>query len=149
MKKAILIASLIFSSISMAETALQCVVPTQGTDQIVQLTLDLSEENSIDFIMITVDDFNKENQPTQSVFYTQMDKGSTRAQLSQGYLNMLVMTETTSQENGVIHNSGFFAVSVDQPTGLFSGFLAANNNVYPIECKPNIAQPSRSRKSIR
>jgi hypothetical protein len=64
-----------------------------------------------------------------------LDKGTVAGQLKQGYLQMLALTEKSAQtEDGVIKNTGFFGVSADNKAAGFSGFMAANGNIYPLSC---------------
>ena len=121
-----------FASVAMADTTiLSCSVPSEAATPAVTLNVDLAADQSIDFLTIYVNEAS-----SNSIFFSQMDKGAVAEQLKQGYLNMLVLTEQTGQVDGVITNSGFFAVFKEDAT-TYSGFLAANGNVYPLACKGN------------
>ncbi|MDG0817050.1 hypothetical protein [Bdellovibrio svalbardensis] len=127
MKKLIL-ASLLIGSSAFADTTLfNCVVPSQSNS--VKATLVMADDQSADFITV-----NLVEKKGTTQFYTQGDKGTLTAQIEQGFLQFMAMTEQTGQTaEGVIVNTGFLALSKDD-TGAFSGFLTAKGNIYPLSC---------------
>lgn len=124
----LLVAALMMTQLSNAETTiLKCVVPSQT--QAVQMEITLGDDQSVDFVTLNI---LQKSQTT--TFFNQMEKGQLKEQMSQGFVNFLAMTEETAQVDGVIVKSGFLGLSQDQ-TGKFSGFLAAQGNVYPLLCE--------------
>lgn len=126
MKMLIAAALMLGSSSAMAAQIMKCTVPSETNA--VTLQIDLMDDQSVDFVLVTLTEKAKSSQ-----FFSQMDKGEVANQLKQGYIQLLAMTDHTSQVDGVIVNTGFLAVSQDQ-SGAFGGFLAANSNIYPLEC---------------
>lgn len=126
MKKMIVAVLVLLGSSAMADTTvLSCVVPESSS---VSLTVDLADDQSVDFVMVSLNE-----KSSQSVFFSQMDKGSVAAQIQSGYLNLLALTDKSSQEDGVIKNTGFLGLGKDANNS-FSGFLAAHGNIYPLSC---------------
>lgn len=126
MKKMIVAALVLLGSSAMADTTvLSCVVPESSS---VSLNVDLADDQSVDFVMVSLSEKN-----SQSVFFSQMDKGAVAAQLQSGFLNLLALTDKSAQEDGVIKNTGFLGLG-KEADGSFSGFLAANGNIYPLSC---------------
>lgn len=126
MKKFIFAALVLMGSSAMADTTiLNCVIPESRS---VSLKIDLADDQSVDFVMISLIEGS-----SQSVFFSQMDKGSVAGQLQNGFLNLLALTEKSSQEDGVIKNTGFLGLG-KEADGSFGGFLAANGNIYPLTC---------------
>lgn len=126
--KSLILASLLIGSSAFADTTLfNCVVPSQTNA--VKLTVSLGDDQSNDFVTVSLVEKTGTTQ-----FFTQSDKGSIQASINQGFLQFLAMTEKTGQTaDGVITNTGFFALNADQK-GAFSGFLTANGNIYPLSC---------------
>lgn len=126
--KKLLMASLIVlgSSSAMANTLLSCVVPSETN--VVTMNIELMEDQSSDFVVVTL-----VNRSATSQFFSQMDKGAVADQMKNGYLQLLALTEQTSQVDGVITNTGFLGLGLEQD-GSFGGFLAANGNIYPLTC---------------
>lgn len=108
---------------------LSCSVPTQSGTAQVTADVTLGADLSQDFVTVEIKD-----QGHDLLFFTQMEKGQLNQSLKEGGLNFMLLTETTSQEGGVIRNAGFFAVSQDQ-SGDFGGFISAAGNIYPISCQ--------------
>jgi hypothetical protein len=128
MKKLFALSVLFLAQAAMADTTVfTCVVPSNTNA--VTLNVTLGVDSSIDFVTINLNEASG-----ASVFYSQMDKGALDQQIAQGYANMLVLTDTTQQTDGVITDSGFLAVS-KEADGSFTGFLAAKGNVYPLTCQ--------------
>ncbi len=128
MKKIIIAAALLVAQSAMADkTVLDCVVPSAKNN--VKLNMTLADDASADFIIFTLTEATGE-----STLYAQLEKGDLDKQMSQGFANMLVLTDNTAQKDGVILNSGFFAVG-KEADGSYGGFLSAKGNVYPISCK--------------
>ncbi|WP_374077440.1 hypothetical protein [Bdellovibrio bacteriovorus] len=126
MKKLIVAALVLMGSSAMADTTvLKCVVPESTS---VTLNVDLADDQSVDFVVVSLNE--KSN---QSVFFSQMDKGTVAAQIQNGFLNLLALTDKSSQEDGVIKNTGFLGLG-KEADGSFGGFLAANGNIYPLSC---------------
>ncbi len=126
MKKMIVAALVLMGTSAMADTTvLSCVVPQSSS---VTLNVDLADDESVDFVMV-----NLSEKSSQSVFFSQMDKGTVAAQIKGGFLNLLALTDKTAQEDGVIKNTGFLGLG-KEADGSFGGFLAANGNIYPLTC---------------
>lgn len=125
MKKMIMAALVLFGSSAMAETVLDCVVPESKS---VSLIVDLADDQSVDFVTVSLNE--KSN---QSIFFSQMDKGTVVDQIKNGYFNLLALTDKSGQEDGVIVNTGFMGLSKESANS-FGGFLAANGNIYPLSC---------------
>lgn len=127
MNKVILAALILVGSSSMANTSvLKCAVPES---QAVSLEIELADDQSVDFVMVHLNE-----QAGETVFFSQMDKGSVDTQLRSGFINLLALTEKSTQEDGVIKNTGFLGLAKDA-NGTFGGFLAAKGNIYPLSCK--------------
>lgn len=127
MKKLIVAALVLLGSSAMAETVLNCVVPDSKS---VSLVVDLADDQSVDFVTVFLNENN-----TQSVFFSQMDKGTVAGQLKNGFFNLLALTDKSAQVDGVIVNTGFMGVSKES-SDTFGGFLAAKGNIYPLSCSP-------------
>lgn len=128
MKKMILAAMILMGSSAMAAntTILKCTIPESQT---VRLEIELADDQSVDFVTVHL-----KEQSDETVFFSQMDKGSVATQLKNGFINLLALTEKSAQEDGVIKNTGFLGLAKDA-NGTFGGFLAALGNVYPLSCK--------------
>ncbi|WII70647.1 hypothetical protein QJS83_09270 [Bdellovibrio sp. 22V] len=127
MKKLVMAALILMGSSAMADTTvLKCAVPEST---FVSLNIDLADDQSVDFVMVNLNEKSK-----QSVFFSQMEKGTVAAQIGAGYLQLLALTDKSAQEDGVIKNTGFLALG-KEADGTFGGFLAANGNIYPLSCK--------------
>ena len=126
MKKMIAAALILMGSSAMADTTvLKCVVPGSTS---VTLNVDLADDQSVDFVIVSLSE-----KKSQSTFFSQMDKGTVAAQLQNGFLNLLALTDKSAQEDGVIKNTGFLGLGQEND-GSFGGFLAANGNIYPLSC---------------
>ena len=126
MKMFLIAALTLLSTAALADTTLAtCKV---SGSKFVSLDISLADDQNVDFLLVNLND-----KTTQTVFYSQMDKGSVADQLKGGYLNILALTEQTGQVDGVITNSGFLAIGLE-PDGTYSGFLAALGNIYPLTC---------------
>jgi len=126
MKSIIIAALVLMGSSAMADTTvLKCAVPESTS---VSLNIDLADDQSVDFVMVHLTEKNK-----QSVFFSQLDKGTVDGQIQAGFLNILALTDKSAQEDGVIKNTGFLGLG-KEADGSFSGFLAANGNIYPLSC---------------
>lgn len=128
MKSIIVAALVLMGSSAMADTTvLSCsIVDSQN----VTLNVVLADDQSVDFVMVNL--VHAKNGQVQ--FFSQMDKGSVAAQLQQGYLNLLALTDKSASDDGVIVNTGFLGLGAEAD-GTFGGFLAANGNIYPLTCK--------------
>ncbi|QLY25899.1 hypothetical protein [Bdellovibrio sp. KM01] len=129
MKKLIAAALILAGSTAFADsTVLKCSAPSKGKAATINVTL--GDDTSVDFLTMEVSE-----KTGSSTFFAQLDKGTVANQLKQGYLQMLALTEKSAQtEDGVIRNTGFFGVSSDNKGASFSGFMAANGNIYPVSC---------------
>ncbi|MFM6928950.1 MAG: hypothetical protein ACKOX6_10835 [Bdellovibrio sp.] len=129
MKKLIVAALVLAGSSAFADsTVLKCAMSAKAAKP-ATINVTLGEDATADFVTMTVTEKTGTAQ-----FFSQLDKGTVANQLGQGYLQMLALTEKTSQtEDGVIKNTGFFGVS-KEADGSFSGFMAANSNIYIITC---------------
>ena len=126
MKSIIIAALVLMGSSAMADTTvLKCAVPESTS---VSLNIDLADDQSVDFVMVHLTEKNN-----QSVFFSQLDKGTVDGQIQAGFLNILALTDKSAQEDGVIKNTGFLGLG-KEADGSFSGFLAANGNIYPLSC---------------
>lgn len=127
MKSMVFALSLILGSSAMAaNTSLfKCVVPSDS--KAVTLNIDIGDDTSADFVTVTLNE-----KSGVSTFFSQNDKGSVNTQIQGGNFNMLALTEKSAQVDGVIQSSGFLALAANN--GAYSGFLAANGNVYPLQC---------------
>ncbi|AFY00193.1 hypothetical protein [Bdellovibrio bacteriovorus] len=127
MKKLVMAAMILMGSSAMADSRIMtCVVPSETNA--VTLAVDLADDQSADFVMVNLNERTK-----SAVFFSQMDKGTIAQQLQNGFLNLLALTEKSSQVDGVITNTGFLGLSLESD-GTFGGFLAANGNIYPLSC---------------
>lgn len=128
MKAIFVLAAMMFAQSAMADTTLfKCVVPS--AKNAVTLEVVKGDDLSADFVTVTI----SKGGASLGEFYSQGDKDSVAGQIAAGYLNLLVLTDATAQPDGVITNSGFLALGQD-PAGTFSGFLAAQSNIYPLSC---------------
>lgn len=126
MKNLIVAALLLIGSSAMAETTvLKCKVPDSTS---VSLNVELADDQSVDFIIVSLIEKNG-----SSAFFSQMDKGTVSEQLKNGFLNLLALTDKSAQEDGVIKNTGFLGLGLEN-NGTFGGFLAANGHIYPLSC---------------
>lgn len=126
--KALVLVSLLIGSSAFADTTLfNCAVPSKTN--VVKATVLMADDQSNDVIIV-----NLVEKTGTTQLYTQGDKGSMTGQIAQGYLQFMALTEQTAQSaDGVILNTGFFALSKDDK-GIFSGFLTAKGNIYPLSC---------------
>lgn len=127
MKSMIFALSMILGTSAMAASTslFKCVVPSDT--KAVTLNIDIGDDTSADFVTVTL------NEKTGvSTFFSQNDKGSVNTQIQGGNFNMLALTDASSQVDGVIKSAGFLALASNN--GAFQGFLAANNNIYPLQC---------------
>nr|BFD58325.1 hypothetical protein CKG001_04320 [Bdellovibrio sp. CKG001]BFD61754.1 hypothetical protein BdHM001_04350 [Bdellovibrio sp. HM001] len=127
MKKLIMAALVLMGSSAMADTTImKCVVPSESNA--VTLTVELADDQSVDFVVV-----NLVERAKTAVFFSQMDKGTVAQQIQNGFLNLLALTDKSSQVDGVITNTGFLGLGLEND-GTFGGFLAANGNIYPLSC---------------
>ncbi|UXR64952.1 hypothetical protein EZJ49_01645 [Bdellovibrio bacteriovorus] len=127
MKKLIMAALVLMGSSAMADTTImKCVVPSENNS--VTLTVDLADDQSVDFVVV-----NLVERAKTAVFFSQMDKGTVAQQIQNGFLNLLALTDKSTQVDGVITNTGFLGLGLEND-GTFGGFLAANGNIYPLSC---------------
>lgn len=120
-------ALVLMGSSAMADTTImKCVVPSENNS--VTLTVDLADDQSVDFVVV-----NLVERAKTAVFFSQMDKGTVAQQIQNGFLNLLALTDKSSQVDGVITNTGFLGLGLEND-GTFGGFLAANGNIYPLSC---------------
>lgn len=120
-------ALILMGSSAMADTTImKCVVPSEKNS--VTLTVELADDQSVDFVVV-----NLQERAKAGVFFSQMDKGTVAAQIKNGFLNLLALTDKSAQVDGVITNTGFLGLSLESD-GSFGGFLAANGNIYPLSC---------------
>lgn len=94
----------------------------------VSLNVTLADDQQVDFVTVVLVEKSK-----QAVFFSQMDKGTVQDQLTNGYLNLLALTEKSARVDGVIVNTGFLGLG-KEADGTFGGFLAAQGNIYPLSC---------------
>ncbi|WP_347356056.1 hypothetical protein [Bdellovibrio sp.] len=127
MKKLIMAALVLMGSSAMADTTImKCVVPSENNS--VTLTVDLADDQSVDFVVV-----NLVERAKTAVFFSQMDKGTVAQQIQNGFLNLMALTDKSAQVDGVIVNTGFLGLGLEND-GTFGGFLAANGNIYPLSC---------------
>lgn len=127
MKSILTFALVLFGSTAFADTTIfNCVVPGSTS---VSMSINLADDQSSDFVMASLSE-----RSGSSLFFSQLEKGEVAEQIKNGYLQILAMTEKTSQEDGVIVNTGFLALGAEA-NGTFGGFLAARGNIYPLSCK--------------
>lgn len=120
-------ALVLMGSSAMADTTImKCVVPSESNA--VTLTVELADDQSVDFVVV-----NLVERAKTAVFFSQMDKGTVAQQIQNGFLNLLALTDKSSQVDGVITNTGFLGLGLEND-GTFGGFLAANGNIYPLSC---------------
>lgn len=125
--KSFILAALLLSGTSVfADTQLMTCKVQNST--FVSLNVTLGDDQTVDFVTIVLGEKAK-----QTVFFSQMDKGSVQDQLNNGYLNLLALTEKSAQVDGVIVNTGFLGLG-KEADGSFGGFLAAQGNIYPLSC---------------
>ena len=126
MNKIIAAALILVSSVSMADTTLfKCAIPESKN---VSLNIDLADDQSSDFVTISLTE-----KSGQTVFFSQMEKGSIGNQIKNGFLNLLALTEQSGMVDGVIVNTGFLGLGKEND-GSFGGFLSAKGNIYPLSC---------------
>lgn len=120
-------ALVLMGSSAMADTTImKCVVPSENNS--VTLTVDLADDQSVDFVVV-----NLVERAKTAVFFSQMDKGTVAQQIQNGFLNLMALTDKSAQVDGVIVNTGFLGLGLEND-GTFGGFLAANGNIYPLSC---------------
>jgi hypothetical protein len=107
----------------------QCEVPVSGDESSVTLEMTLGDDLSIDFLTITLNDLDQSH-----IFFTQMAKGKLRSDIKAGKLDYLLVTEDTIQTSGIVRKSGYLVINKDEP-GVFSGFISALGNLYPLACE--------------
>lgn len=129
MKKLIAAALVLVGSSAMADTTLfNCVVPSNTNS--VTLTVTKADDTSVDYVIASLNE-----KSGSSDFFNQMDPGTVDAQLANGFLQMLALTERSAQDpnDGVITNTGFLTLNAEKD-GSFSGILFAKGNIYPLAC---------------
>lgn len=105
---------------------LNCTVPSEAATK-VTLTLTVTNDSSADFVKATLVD----GQTTIS-FFSQIQKGEAASQMAAGSLGLLLVSESSRQENGVLRNGGFLGVR--KQDNKMSGLLSAQSSLYPLEC---------------
>ena len=129
--KSVIFASLLLGSAAMADNSLlKCTVPAQKSGATpVSANLTIGDDQSADFVTL-----NLTEAAGPSQFFAQMKKGEAGQQISQGGLQFMALTEQTAQgDDGVITNTGLFAVNTDSKGG-FTGLFIAKGNIYPLNC---------------
>ncbi len=112
-----------------AQDLMHCTVPVENSK--ITLTITKEDDQSIDFLLISL----KEGK-TETLFYSQDDKGGTDDQLKEGLLNLVLLTDDTRVENGVVYNAGFFnAGAVGEGSVEYDGLMMAKGNIYPFACE--------------
>ncbi len=106
---------------------LNCTVPMEGGTSPVKLTLTLTSDTSADFIKAILVD----GQTTLN-FFSQLKKDEALAQLTSGSMGLVLVSETSRQENGVVRNAGFMGIA--KRDNAFSGLLSAQGSLYPLQC---------------
>jgi len=102
-----------------------CTVP--GKPSTVTLEVAVSDNESVDYVTVTLNDKGAIN------LFTQMEKGGAQKQVAAGNLGTLVFGEQISQgDDGVLRDSGILSLSQD--AGKWNGLLSAKGSVYPLEC---------------
>lgn len=121
-----LLVSFNLSAVAAEKAFMDCVVPTDsGAAVTVKGTI--SNESAVDFIRLTVVD----GQTTQ--FFSQVESGQVDSQIKSGSLTLLLVSDSSRQENGVIRNAGFMGLG-KKDGNKFSGLMSAQSHIYPLEC---------------
>ncbi len=120
-----LLVSLSFSAVAEEKAFFDCVVPSDAATK-VTVKATISNESTVDFVRLTVVD----GQTTH--LFSQTEKGQIDSQLKSGSLGLLLVSDTSRQENGVIRNAGF--MGLQKANNKLSGFMSAQTNIYPLEC---------------
>lgn len=128
LRNTIVIALGLLSASAFADTTLfNCSIPSQKNTA--KLKINLIEDQSADFLTV---DLVEKSGTTQ--FYNQMNKGDATLSVEKGFLQILALTEKSSQnDEGIVLNSGFLALFKGEDE-TFTGLLAAKGNIYPLSC---------------
>ncbi|RYZ76047.1 MAG: hypothetical protein EOP06_31695 [Proteobacteria bacterium] len=101
---------------------------TGATEPTVNLTISVSNDESIDFL--TVDLVDKD---VTSTLFMQNEKGTVAQQVEAGGLMTLLLNDGFAQgADGVIRNAGIMSLSKEEDK--WGGLLSMNGNMYPLEC---------------
>ncbi len=114
------------STFAIAKPVLKCAVPSEDAKK-VTVVLDVGNDISVDFIRLTL----VEGEKTIG-YFSQIQKGEFASQMSVGAMGLLLVSETSRQENGVVKNAGF--IGVRKEGNKLTGFISAQSNIYPLEC---------------
>ncbi len=127
----IILSAMIFMfsiGVSASQDLMHCIVPVENSK--ITLTITKEDDQSIDFLLISLMEGK-----TETLFYSQDDKGGTDDQIKDGLLNLVLLTDETRVENGVVYNAGFFnAGAVDEGSTEYDGLMMAKGNIYPFVC---------------
>ncbi|MEK6772504.1 MAG: hypothetical protein AABY64_01070 [Bdellovibrionota bacterium] len=114
------------STFATAKPVLKCAVPSEDAKK-VTVVVDVGNDISVDFIRLTL----VEGEKTIG-YFSQIEKGEFSSQMSAGVMGLLLVSETSRQENGVVRNAGF--IGIRKEGNKLNGFISVQSNVYPLEC---------------
>ena len=120
-----LLVSVSFSAVAADKAFFDCVVPSEAATKIT-VKATISQESTVDFIRLTVVD----GQTTQ--FFSQTEKGQVDSQLQSGSVGLLLVSDSSRQENGTIRNAGF--MGLQKSGNKLSGFMSVQSSIYPLDC---------------
>lgn len=107
----------------------QCQVPVDNDEAVVNLEMTIGGDLSLDFLTVTLNELNE-----NFIFFTQLPKGQLAKDIKSGQLEYLLLTEESSQTNGVVKKAGYLMMTKED-AGNYSGMVAAVGNVYPLICE--------------
>ncbi len=122
------------------QAVMTCMVPAETVKVVMQI--EMYNDTSNDFITFSLDEGDQ-----KTVFYNQGEKGKVKESIDTGRLNMLVMSETMEQVDGVIKNVGLISLSKEDEA--FTGFLAAKGNLYPLVCISLLPKKDAEKKALK
>ncbi|MBK9324087.1 MAG: hypothetical protein IPM97_14275 [Bdellovibrionaceae bacterium] len=118
-----------FSAFAAQVPMFKCQVGNASAQPTVTATISVSDNESIDFVTIDLNDKGV------STLFMQLEKGSVQKQVDGGSFTTLILDDKFSQgEDGVIRNAGILGLGLDQ-AGVWSGLLSVRSNIYMLECQ--------------
>lgn len=107
----------------------KCIVP--NSVPAVEMTITQEADEAVDFLLITLKDGEE-----QIEFFSQNDAGSVADQIADGELAVLVMSDSSRYDNGIIRNAGILTLeALEESKTDFVGFGFILGNIYPFACK--------------
>jgi hypothetical protein len=122
------IGAFLAAGMASAEAVLQCKSEVNPQADF-QLTIDLSEETSIDYLTYVL-----KEKGTETIYFNQHEKGSISKSIEGGVLVSNFFSEKSQQDNGRITDAGVVILTATGQPKKMSGLFAAKDGIYPLDC---------------